>query len=154
MVQGTDGAFLCGQLAKATGVSAATIRHYERIGVLAKAIRTTSGYRLYPASAVDRVFVVQRALCIGFTLAELADVFKVRDGGGTPCHRVFELAQAKLVGIDAEIAALKQTRGDLIKVLADWRKRLNMSSGQRVHLLQSLSDGVRESRHPKRRTRQ
>jgi hypothetical protein len=35
------------------GVSPDTIRHYERIGVLPRASRTDSGYRLYPASAVD-----------------------------------------------------------------------------------------------------
>jgi len=62
-----------GDLAKAAGVSPDTIRHYEKIGVLRQATRTESGYRLYPASAVERVLVVQRALRIGFTLAELAE---------------------------------------------------------------------------------
>jgi MerR family transcriptional regulator, copper efflux regulator len=135
MVQRADATLHCGQLAKATGVSADTIRHYERIGVLPRAARTASGYRVYAASAVDRVFVVQRALRIGFRLAELADIFKARDTGGTPCLRVFELAQGKLAAIDADIAALKQTRRYLIKVLADWQERLSMSCGQRAHLL-------------------
>ena len=57
-----------GCLAKAAGVSPDTIRHYERIGVLPRASRTEAGYRVYPASAVERVLVVQRALRIGFTL--------------------------------------------------------------------------------------
>jgi DNA-binding transcriptional MerR regulator len=86
--------FRSGGLAKATGVSVDTIRHYERIGVLSKAPRTSSGYRVYPASAVNRVRIVQRALRIGFTLRELADIFRTRDAGGTPCRRVFELARA------------------------------------------------------------
>jgi len=72
-----------GGLAKATGVSPDTIRHYEKIGVLPKASRTEAGYRLYPGSAVERVFVVQRGLRLGFTLAELAEVLKARDAGGT-----------------------------------------------------------------------
>jgi len=67
-----------GGLAKATGVSPDTIRHYEKIGVLPKASRTEAGYRLYPGSAVERVFVVQRGLRLGFTLAELAEVLKAR----------------------------------------------------------------------------
>ena len=75
MVQRTDATFHSGELAKATGVSADTIRHYERIGVLPKAARTTSGYRVYSASAVNRVLTVQRALRIGFTLSELVEDF-------------------------------------------------------------------------------
>ncbi|MFY9562287.1 MAG: MerR family transcriptional regulator [Terriglobales bacterium] len=93
MVQRSDATFHSGELAKATGVSADTIRHYERIGVLPKAVRSTSGYRVYPQSAVERVRVVQRALRIGFTLAELSEVLKARDAGGALCQRVFELAQ-------------------------------------------------------------
>lgn len=102
MVQSGLKAFRSGSLAKAAGVSPDTIRHYERIGVLPRASRTEAGYRIYPASAVERVFVVQRALRIGFTLAELAEVLKVRDAGGAPCRRVYELAQANS-------RALKQT---------------------------------------------
>ena len=60
MVQRSDETFHSGQLAQATGVSADTIRYYERIGVLPKAVRSASGYRIYPESAVKRVNVVQR----------------------------------------------------------------------------------------------
>jgi DNA-binding transcriptional MerR regulator len=91
MVQSGSKAFRSGSLAKAAGVSPDTIRHYERIGVLPRALRTEAGYRIYPASAVERVLVVQRALRIGFTLAELAEVLKARDAGGAPCRRVYQL---------------------------------------------------------------
>jgi hypothetical protein len=47
-------------LAKKTGVSPETIRHYEKIGVLPRALRSEFGSRLYPESAAERVFVVQR----------------------------------------------------------------------------------------------
>ena len=50
-----------GALAKVAGVSPDTIRHYERIGVLPRAARTESGYRVYPASAVERVLVARPA---------------------------------------------------------------------------------------------
>ena len=49
MVQSSGSkALRSGALAKATGVSPDTIRHYERIGVLPRASRTQSGYRLIP----------------------------------------------------------------------------------------------------------
>ncbi|HVT45625.1 MAG TPA: MerR family DNA-binding transcriptional regulator [Thermoanaerobaculia bacterium] len=44
-----------GELARRTGVSTDTLRHYERKRVLPKAKRSASGYRQYPAAAVERV---------------------------------------------------------------------------------------------------
>jgi DNA-binding transcriptional MerR regulator len=88
--------FRSGALARAAGVSPDTIRHYEGIGVLPLALRTESGYREYPANVLERVLIVRRALGIGFTLAELAEVLKARDAGGAPCRRVYELAQKNL----------------------------------------------------------
>jgi DNA-binding transcriptional MerR regulator len=147
MVQNSGSkALRSGALAKATGVSPDTIRHYERIGVLPRASRTQSGYRLYPVNAVERVLVVQRALRIGFTLTELAEVLKARDAGGAPCRRVYQLAQEKLKGIEADIVALKRTQRYMKKVLSDWEERIQRAgSGQRSHLLHSLTDAVRNS---------
>jgi DNA-binding transcriptional MerR regulator len=142
MVQGsTDRGLRSGSLAKATGVSSDTIRHYERIGVLPKAVRTESGYRVYPESAVERVLVVQRALRIGFTLAELAEVLKARDAGGAPCRRVYELANEKLEGIRTDIETLRRMEKYLKTVLSDWRDRIQRAGpGQKSHLLHSLSE--------------
>jgi DNA-binding transcriptional MerR regulator len=129
-----------GGLAKATGVSPDTIRHYEKIGILPPSLRTASGYRLYPESAVERVRVVQRALRIGFTLAELADVLKARDGDGVPCQRVHKLAREKLNKVSREIAALKKTEKYLKQVVSDWAHRMQSTPpGERSHLLESLT---------------
>ncbi|MGH9495763.1 MAG: heavy metal-responsive transcriptional regulator [Candidatus Sulfotelmatobacter sp.] len=143
----TNGTLHSGELAKAAGVSPDTIRHYENIGILPTTPRSTGGYRIYPPSAVNRVQVVQRALRIGFTLAELSEIFRTRDGGGVPCQRVFELAGSKLVAIDEDIAALKKTRRYLANVLADWKGRIRKTNrGERAHLLQTLNDEIEHSR--------
>jgi len=150
MVQNRGSKILyCGALAKAARVSPDTIRHYERIGVLPRASRTESGYRVYPTSAVERVLVVQRALRIGFTLAELAEVLKSRDAGGAPCRRVYQLAQDKLKGIAADIKALKSTERYLKKVLSDWEQRIQRAGpGQKSYLLHSLSEALKNSAAP------
>ncbi len=150
MVHSSDPkALSSGSLAKVTGVSPDTIRHYERIGVLPGASRTESGYRRYPSSAVERVLVVQRALRIGFTLAELAEILKARDAGGAPCRRVYHLAQEKLKGITADIESLKRTERYLKKVLADWEQRTQIAGpGQKSHLLYSLSEAAMKSGAP------
>jgi DNA-binding transcriptional MerR regulator len=93
--------------------------------------------------------VVQRALRIGFTLAELAEVLKARDAGGAPCRRVYQLAQDKLKGIEADIEALKRTKRYVKKVLSDWEQRIQSAgSGQKSHLLYSLTDAVKNAGTP------
>lgn len=49
-----------GQLAKLTEVLPSTINFYTNVGLLAAAERSRGGYRLYPASAVERVKVIQQ----------------------------------------------------------------------------------------------
>ena len=58
-----------GDLAKATGVSADTLRHYERKGVL-HSLRAGNGYREYSENALERVRMIRQALAVGFTLTD------------------------------------------------------------------------------------
>jgi DNA-binding transcriptional MerR regulator len=53
------------EVAGQCGVSADTLRHYERKGLLPRPDRTRSGYRRYPPEAVARVLLVRRALIVG-----------------------------------------------------------------------------------------
>ena len=61
------------ELARLTGISTDTLRHYERKRVLGIPARSQGGYRLYPPEAVGRVRLVRRALAIGFTLQVRVD---------------------------------------------------------------------------------
>jgi DNA-binding transcriptional MerR regulator len=149
MVESNSKMLSSGALAKAASVSPDTIRHYEKLGILPAALRTESGYRMYPASARQRVLVVQRALRIGFTLAELAEVLQARDGGAAPCRRVYEIAQEKLRSISADIKAMRRTERSLKKILSEWEQRIqNAAPGQKLHLLHSLTETLQESGGP------
>ena len=76
-----------GEVARRAGVSADTLRHYEQRGLLRKPRRLANGYRAYPPEALDRVLLIQRALAVGFTLDELAEILRDRDGGRPPCRK-------------------------------------------------------------------
>src|SRR5688572_30170814 len=84
------------ELARLTGVSTDTLRHYERKGVLGIPARSQGGYRLYSPEAVERVRLVRRALAVGFTLHDLAAVLAQRDRGGAPCRNVRALVADRL----------------------------------------------------------
>ena len=100
---------------------------------------------MYSEGAVERVRVVQSALRVGFTLAELAEVLKARDAGGTPCRRVYQIAQEKLKGIEEDIRSLKRTEKYLKAVLLDWENRLLKDDGKRSNLLHSLPAAMNAS---------
>jgi len=142
-----SGSWAIGELAKATGVSSDTLRHYERKGVL-HSQRAGNGYRQYPEDALERVRMVRQGLAIGFTLDELQTIFKIFDRGGAPCEQVRSLAANKLAQIETHLQEVIALRDDLKNALEDWDQRLaKTASGQRAGLLKTLAsrNGVRSS---------
>ncbi len=129
-----------GELARLAHVSPDTVRHYEKLGILPCSPRTESGYRMYAASAVNRVQLVQRALQLGFSLSELSEIFQTRDSGGAPCRRVLRLAEQKLAALNEQITQLGKTERYLRRLVRDWRSRLSRTSrGKKALLLQTLA---------------
>ncbi|MEO8025741.1 MAG: heavy metal-responsive transcriptional regulator [Bryobacteraceae bacterium] len=128
-----------GELAKRSGVSPDTLRHYERIGVLARPRRTAGGYRDYAESAVVRVQLVRRAVALGFSLNELSRILQVREQGGAPCRQVAALLESKLTSLETEIAERVALRDALRGLLDDWSGKLAGQRGDEpLHLLQAL----------------
>jgi MerR family transcriptional regulator, copper efflux regulator len=126
-------------VARTTGVSTDTLRHYERKGLLPGVTRTASGYRRYSAAAIERVLLIQRALVVGFSLADLKRVLGVRDRGGAPCQSVRALVGERLDGLNQRIEELLTLRDELRLLLADWDGRLSKTAqGERANLLESL----------------
>jgi DNA-binding transcriptional MerR regulator len=129
-----------GEVARRSGVSAATIRHYEREGLLCAAVRTASGYREFPEDTLERMHVIQCALAVGFTIDELSRILRKRDAGDAPCREVHSLAQQKL----AELTRRKNELDRLCRLLKSILKQWNVAMaktprGKRAGLLQSLS---------------
>lgn len=142
-----------GALARLTGVSTDTLRHYERRGLLAHPPRTSGGYRRYPREAVGRVRLIQRALVIGFSLEELARMFRERATGGAPCLKVRRIVEERLAALDNQLASLRQLKRDLRSLLDEWEARLDGTpAGQRAYLLDSLAN--RETPHLRARQNQ
>jgi MerR family transcriptional regulator, copper efflux regulator len=70
-----------GEIAASSGVTTATVRYYERIGLLPHADRTPSGYRTYERPTLDRLAFIGRAKQLGCTLDEILDLVTAWDGG-------------------------------------------------------------------------
>jgi len=129
-----------GKLAELAGVSADTLRHYERIGLLPSPQRSAGGYRLYAPAALDRVRLIRRARAIGFSLKELGGILRVREQGGAPCREVRAMAGDKLAALEHRIEEMIELRRLLKDILTQWDKKLaGTPKGARAYLLEGLS---------------
>jgi DNA-binding transcriptional MerR regulator len=135
----TKSTFRSGELARIAGISPDTLRYYERQGVLPLPHRTTSGYRIYPAQAIQRVNLIRSALSIGFSIQELSRILKQRDAGQTPCHQVHQLAKEKLKNVESQLREIQLLRTKLQKTIRAWDSKLaHTAPGQQARLLESL----------------
>lgn len=66
--------YTTGELAKLTGVSYKTIRHYREKGLLEVLQVTESGYHLYGAEAIERLEQILLLKYLDFSLEEIADI--------------------------------------------------------------------------------
>src|SRR5688572_7524917 len=80
-VEATPG-LLVGQLAELAGVTVKTVRHYEKLGLIAATGREPNGYKRYPADAVLRVACVAKLRGAGVPLARVAQLLDEPTTGG------------------------------------------------------------------------
>ena len=132
-----------GELARRTGLSPDSLRHYERLGLLPRAPRSAGGARRFPPASEHQVRVIRAALRIGFTLAELALLLTERRRGAAPCRKVYAMASAKLEALESRLRELKQLRDALDVTLRNWDARLGRTApGLPAGLLEALADEV------------
>jgi DNA-binding transcriptional MerR regulator len=114
------GGLLIGDLARRVGVSSPTIRYYEELGLLARPVRSSSGYRRYSEAAINELRFIQKAKRLGFSLDEIAEILRLSRSGRTACSHVLSLAQQHLVAVDERIRQLQAFRDQLAGEVAKW----------------------------------
>ena len=133
-----------GELGRQTGVSADTIRYYERIGLMPRPHRTPGGYRDYPAGAGNRLTVIRNAVQLGFPLREIAKVLRIRDAGGAPCRQVRDYARELVSEIEQRISRLQADRRAMLAMIDRWDVVLAATSpGAAARLLETSSIATR-----------
>ena len=105
-----------GAAARAAGVHVQTLRYYERRGLLPPPRRVGGNYRSYGNDTVQRVRAIKRAQRLGFTLEEIADFDRIRDGD-LPPQRLELIVADKVVEIDAKLRDLRLMKRKLRQVV-------------------------------------
>lgn len=107
-----------GEAAQATGISAKMIRYYEQAGLMPKAHRSDSGYRLYSHNDLHRLHFIRRARALGFSMAQIAELLDLWDDRSRHSADVKHLAQAHIAKLQQRIDAL-QDMVDTLNTLVD-----------------------------------
>ena len=111
------GPLTVGQLAARVGVTADTVRYYERSGLLPEPNRTDGDHRRYGPADLDRMLFIRGAQRLGLRLAEIRELLAVRDTGACPCGPAETLLSEHIGEIDREIARLARLRADLARMV-------------------------------------
>src|SRR5215211_5254986 len=99
-------------LAGQVGLSADTVRYYERVGLLPEPARSAAGYRLYDQDAVGRLRLIRGAQRAGLRLREIGELLQVADQGQCPCGHTETLLQERLRALEADLTRLLERHSD------------------------------------------
>lgn len=109
--------YFIGDIAKKFGLNPRTLRYYEAIGILPKAGRTESGYRLYSEGTAERLEFVLKAKALGLKLDEIKEIIRLYEKGEIPCDCTKSFIKNKIEEIDERIASLAELRARLVDLL-------------------------------------
>lgn len=107
-----------GELARAAGCRAVTIRYYERMGILPSPVRAPNNYRLYDESHLRRLRFVRRMRDLGFGLDEVRTLLRLIDGGAYTCDDVKDVATRHLEDVRARVRDLGRLESALAGLVA------------------------------------
>ena len=101
-------------LAAKTGLSAHTIRFYEKHDLIRASERSEAGYRYYNDSDIRRAEFVKAARNIGFSLEDISQLLSIRvDKTSHSCQEVTDITQHKLDEVNEKISELESMQNTL-----------------------------------------
>ena len=102
-----------GEAARATGVSAKMIRHYESLGLLPPVARSESGYRRVDDDTLHTLRFIRRARDLGFDMKEIATLLQLWRNRRRSSAEVKRIALAHVADLQRRIAAMQAMQRSL-----------------------------------------
>jgi len=116
-----------GKVSEQTGVTADTIRFYEKEHLLDRSSRTEGGFRLFGPSDILRIKFIRRAQQLGFSLREIRELMMLQRDGAETCSHVRDLLKTKVSAVRDKIRELTHLEKELTARLRVCERQLKMS---------------------------
>lgn len=113
---------LISQLARETALPVATVRYYEKMGLI-RSRKPPAGhsnnYGSYDEEALERLLLIKEARETGFTLAEIKSLIEAWFSNRLSMEKKTAILHAKRAEIDNKIAHLKQMKRLIERAVKD-----------------------------------
>lgn len=106
-----------GEVAAETGLSADTLRYYEKINLLPGPGRTAGGQRIYRDQDIARLRFIRRAQSVGFSLDDIGKLLRFRENPAKSSRAVRELAARKHADVLEQLELLHAVETELTLLL-------------------------------------
>lgn len=107
-----------GDAAKAAGVSAKMIRHYEQTGLLPQALRSDSGYRLYGEREISVLRFIRQSRRLGFSMPQIAELIGQWGDAARSSRQVKAIAERHLQDLQQKLQEIVEMKSALEQLVA------------------------------------
>jgi DNA-binding transcriptional MerR regulator len=121
-----------GDLARATGHTVRTIRHYEEAGLLAPAEVSDGGHRRYTDDDLERLRLIIDLRALGLSLCEIKSTLELRAGCLTAAEfatRFRQVIEVHLAAAQERLERLRRMRREILASLTLVEARLRGADG-------------------------
>lgn len=110
------------EVSKRTGLTAYTLRYYERIGLIAPVARAAGGQRRYAAADMDWLGFLLRLRATGMPIHRMQEFARLRSEGNVTARARRELLESHLGEVIAQVRALQQSATVLQEKIGYYRQ--------------------------------
>jgi len=130
------------QLAKQLSISADTVRHYVRSGLINPERDPDNGYKRFNNQDIKRLRFILQAKSLGFSLADIHTILNQASHGESPCPQVRTIMEVRLEETAAKIAAMQATYQQMQEAMQRWQTQPDCTpTGEHIcHLIEGFSN--------------
>lgn len=109
------------ELARAGGVTAETVRHYTRQGLITARRDPVNNYQRFDEQALVRLKFISQARQLGFSLADIKQILQQADQHDSPCPMVRDLLKEHLPRVRERIRELEALAERMQHAMESWQ---------------------------------
>lgn len=129
------------ELARRAGVTADTVRHYTRSGLLVPIRDESNGYNCYSSGDLARLLFIRKARLLGFGVGDIRDILEESSHDHSPCQQVRRIMEQRLQEARRRLQDLEKMQARMEYAAALWANMPDgMPDGKAVcHLIEAIA---------------